>query len=43
MPSDVRRSGLANLAERARALRGTLDVVARESGGTLLTWRVPLP
>jgi signal transduction histidine kinase len=43
MPSDVRRSGLANLAERARALRGTLDVVTRESGGTLLTWRVPLP
>ena len=43
IPSDVRRSGLANLAERARACRGTLDVVARESGGTLLTWRVPLP
>jgi signal transduction histidine kinase len=43
IPSDVRRSGLANLAERARACRGTLDVVARDSGGTLLTWRVPLP
>jgi signal transduction histidine kinase len=43
IPSDVRRSGLANLAERARACRGTLEVVARESGGTLLTWRVPLP
>ena len=43
IPSDVRRSGLANLAERARACRGTLDVVARETGGTLLTWRVPLP
>ncbi|MFC0542310.1 GAF domain-containing sensor histidine kinase [Kutzneria chonburiensis] len=43
IPSDVRRSGLANLAERARACRGSFDVVARESGGTLLTWRVPLP
>ncbi|WP_157495209.1 GAF domain-containing sensor histidine kinase [Kutzneria sp. 744] len=43
IPPDVRRSGLANLAERARACRGTLDVVARDSGGTLLTWRVPLP
>ncbi|GAA3440017.1 GAF domain-containing protein [Kutzneria kofuensis] len=43
IPSDVRRSGLANLAERARACRGTLDVVPRETGGTLLTWRVPLP
>jgi signal transduction histidine kinase len=43
IPSDVRRSGLANLAERARACRGSFDVVARDSGGTLLTWRVPLP
>lgn len=43
IPSDVRRSGLANLAERARACRGSFDVVARDTGGTLLTWRVPLP
>jgi two-component system, NarL family, sensor histidine kinase DevS len=43
IPPDVRRSGLANLAERARACRGGFEVVARETGGTLLTWRVPLP
>ena len=43
IPPGVRRSGLANLAERARACRGSFEVVARETGGTLLTWRVPLP
>jgi signal transduction histidine kinase len=37
------RSGLANLAERARALGGTLQVSTAAQGGTELTWTVPLP
>jgi signal transduction histidine kinase len=38
----TRRSGLANLAERAADLGGTLRTAA-EGGGTELEWRVPLP
>jgi two-component system, NarL family, sensor histidine kinase DevS len=38
----TRRSGLGNLAERAELLGGALEVTAPESGGTELTWRVPL-
>ncbi len=38
----TRRSGLANLAERARALGGELRVGRAESGGTDLEWRVGL-
>jgi signal transduction histidine kinase len=37
-----RRSGLANLAARAHELGGTFVVEPRISGGTQLTWRVPL-
>jgi signal transduction histidine kinase len=37
-----RRSGLANLAERAAELGGTLRTVTGESGGTELEWRVSL-
>ena len=37
-----RRSGLANLAERAGELGGTLRTVTAEGGGTELEWRVPL-
>jgi len=37
-----RSSGLANLAERATARGGCLDVTASELGGTLLHWSVPL-
>ncbi|MCF3123008.1 GAF domain-containing protein [Streptomyces arenae] len=37
-----RRSGLRNLAERAENLGGELVVRAREEGGTLLEWKVPL-
>ncbi|GAB3979565.1 hypothetical protein GCM10029978_075280 [Actinoallomurus acanthiterrae] len=37
-----RRSGLANMAARAETLGGTFDVHARDGGGTLLNWRVPL-
>jgi len=38
----TRRSGLANLAERARALGGELRAGRAESGGTDLEWRVAL-
>src|SRR5215469_5063565 len=37
-----RRSGLANLAERASELGGTLRAVTADGGGTELEWRVPL-
>ena len=39
----TRRSGLANLAERAAELGGTMRATAAESGGTEVEWRVPLP
>jgi signal transduction histidine kinase len=42
LKSTTRRSGLANLAERAAELGGTLRTVTAESGGTELQWRVPL-
>ncbi|MEU7815199.1 GAF domain-containing protein [Pseudonocardia sp. NPDC049154] len=42
MPDDVARSGLRNLADRAEALDGSLEVRRRPGGGTRLTWRVPL-
>jgi signal transduction histidine kinase len=38
----TRRSGLTNLAERARALGGRLRVGRAEGGGTDLEWRVAL-
>jgi signal transduction histidine kinase len=38
----TRRSGLANLADRAAELGGSLRTVAAEGGGTELQWRVPL-
>ena len=37
----TRRSGLANLAERARGLGGMLRVGPADGGGTDLEWRVP--
>jgi signal transduction histidine kinase len=40
---DHRRSGLANLAERAGLLGGTVRVGPADGGGTELAWRVPLP
>jgi signal transduction histidine kinase len=39
----TRRSGLANLAERAEHLGGTLKVGAADGSGTELHWQVPLP
>ncbi|MFH5823911.1 GAF domain-containing sensor histidine kinase [Georgenia sp. AZ-5] len=42
-PSVTRRSGLANLAARARRHGGTYSVGATERGrGTLVSWQVPL-
>jgi GAF domain-containing protein/two-component sensor histidine kinase len=43
MKGSTRRSGLANLADRAGKLGGTLRVGRAEGGGTELEWRVPLP
>jgi len=40
---DHRRSGLANLAERAGLLGGTMRAGPADGGGTELEWRVPLP
>jgi PAS domain S-box-containing protein len=39
----TRRSGLANLAERASALGGRFTVGPGPQGGTAATWRVPIP
>jgi signal transduction histidine kinase len=41
-PGDTRRSGLRNLAERARALGGELRIEPGAGKGTALEWRVPL-
>jgi len=43
LPAGGRRSGLANLAERATALGGGFQARALPQGGTELVWRVPLP
>ncbi len=42
MGGSTRRSGLANLAERATELGGKLAITPAEGGGTQLDWRVPL-
>jgi two-component system, NarL family, sensor histidine kinase DevS len=39
----TRRSGLANITERAAESGGTMRVTAASGGGTALEWRVPLP
>ncbi|MFI2761869.1 GAF domain-containing protein [Streptomyces echinatus] len=38
-----RRSGLANMAERAEKLGGRFEVTSPEGGGAVLDWSVPLP
>ncbi|MFJ9943231.1 GAF domain-containing sensor histidine kinase [Streptomyces erythrochromogenes] len=43
IPSQGRRSGLRNLAERAEALGGTFTVDTPDEGGSSLVWRAPLP
>jgi signal transduction histidine kinase len=42
IPVGGHRSGLRNLADRARQLGGELSVEVPAGGGTRLTWRVPL-
>jgi signal transduction histidine kinase len=42
IPETGRRSGLANMASRAKSLGGEFDVRPGETGGTVLEWRVPL-
>jgi len=39
----TRRSGLANMADRAEKLGGQLRVSPADGGGTELEWRVPVP
>jgi signal transduction histidine kinase len=42
IPDAGRRSGLANLDERAAQLGGTFAVRAGASGGTVLRWTAPV-
>jgi len=42
IPADGRRSGLSNLEERARSVRGTLEIGRPAEGGSRLVWRAPL-
>ncbi|HEY5354356.1 MAG TPA: GAF domain-containing protein, partial [Streptosporangiaceae bacterium] len=42
MARTTRRSGLANMAERAADLGGRLTIDPAEGGGTQLDWRVPV-
>jgi signal transduction histidine kinase len=42
IPAGGRRSGLRNLADRARSLGGSFETRDREGGGSVLEWRVPL-
>jgi signal transduction histidine kinase len=43
VPADGRRSGLRNMAERARQLGGELELSRPADGGTSLSWWVPAP
>lgn len=38
-----RRSGLANLSQRATLLGGSFVIASAQEGGTRLEWRVPIP
>ncbi|MFH9824996.1 sensor histidine kinase [Streptomyces bobili] len=42
IPADGRRSGLANMGERAAKLGGSMEIADREGGGTRLVWHVPV-
>ena len=42
IPPDGRRSGLANIAERAAELHGTCDIAPGADGGAVLTWTIPI-
>ena len=43
LPEEGRRSGLRNMDERARSLGGGFSARRAEAGGTVLTWKVPIP
>ncbi|MFI1200821.1 GAF domain-containing sensor histidine kinase [Streptomyces sp. NPDC020883] len=43
IPQHHRRSGLDNLAQRARSTGGEMTVTARPEGGTRVTWTAPIP
>ena len=43
MKPPVRGSGLGNLRQRAEGRGGSLMIEARPSGGTVLTWTIPIP
>jgi two-component system, NarL family, sensor histidine kinase DevS len=43
IPEGGRRSGLANMADRADKLGGELRLTPAEGGGTELEWKVPVP
>jgi len=43
IPAGTRRSGLANMADRAEKLGGELRLTPAEGGGTQLEWKVPVP
>ncbi|MEV0976418.1 GAF domain-containing sensor histidine kinase [Streptomyces sp. NPDC049915] len=42
IPPEGRRSGLRNMAERARNLGGDMEISRPEGGGARLVWHVPL-
>lgn len=42
IPPEGRRSGLANMRERARKLGGDMEFTCPEGGGTRLVWHAPL-
>ncbi|MET9885654.1 GAF domain-containing sensor histidine kinase [Streptomyces sp. NPDC006430] len=42
IPEEGRRSGLANLGERARRAGGTFEILSPPEGGSRLVWRAPL-
>ncbi|MFC9291198.1 GAF domain-containing protein [Streptomyces sp. NPDC057052] len=42
IPAEGRRSGLTNMAERARKLGGDMEHADREGGGTQLVWHAPV-
>jgi signal transduction histidine kinase len=43
IPEGTRRSGLANMADRAGQLGGALRLSPADGGGTELEWQVPVP
>jgi signal transduction histidine kinase len=43
IPTDVqRRSGLANMVDRARRIGGSCEIGAADGGGTRIRWTAPL-